>query len=1090
MENPLLSIITTVYNTENYLPKCLDSILEQSYSNIEIIVVDDASPGEVESVVEKYKGNGNIKYIKLEENKGLFCARVAGAEKATGKYIAFMDSDDYVSLDFYRQLIEEAEKGDFEIVAGDTVVERENGEKVKYTLHDEALDELKLYGDDVRKTFYAQEGNCYSWHTVWNKIYKKELFDECLPEYRKIKTHLIMTEDIAFSSVLFYKAKSFSSVQADAYFYVQRVGASTDIASSGFNKLVKDIKDVTTVFDFLEEFLKKEQADECIIDHYENFRMKFYMEWNNIVEKFDANGAQKERLEHCLSLLKGNIRKTAGKHCEDSQHYFDMIQATWYDGFERIKQSINDKKIKVVSFDVFDTLLLRPLWNPEDVFALIQNKFEELFPKAKGVRFVNLRRTAESSARMHIAYTHPGYEDVNLHEIYMEIGDILGANETDIAELESYERELELFLSQRRECGKKLLDFAKHCNKKVVLISDMYLERETIEKMLQKNGIFGYDELFVSSEKRAMKGTGHLFEMAVSELDVLPSEIMHIGDNYQSDYLKAKECGMKSMFLPSPKDRFCNNLQDMPTNFCSKIGSVTGYSLTAWDILLRSFGLRSMMAMVANKFFDNPFRHWVSGSDLGASLKIVGYYTIGMHLVGIGKWIIDKAKNNKVEKICFLSRDGYLPQKTFEKIRDMYGASDIDTEYVPCSRRSVLPWTIDNSMGLLNIPVAFDAHSPKSLIGMLECCIENLSDDEIKKLAENSGWTYNKKFASELEYYRWMDWFKNNIFSEDALNKAKKIARDYYRSVIPEGAMVFDLGYSGSTMVSLQRCLGYPVKFVYIHHENNDFLTRKERYGLDAETMYSFVPCYSDLIREYFLSEANHSCVGLEQAADGSILPVYEDVVMEYSDQFIIDKIQNSALDFVDDFNKYFGEYADIVTYEPVMVSMPFEGLIQNSSYEDRRILLGASSEDMLWGGQSYISMFWFWQNQPGKEISKLQHAATTQNAMKEFFLFPYDRVKEGSKVIIYGAGKVGRDYIWQLGRTNYCKVLAVVDTNFQGKPGCESPERLRTVDYDYIICAVGTDGLYEEIKKRIYSFGLSLDRKVVYVGRVNRMEF
>ena len=1088
MKYPLLSIITTVYNTEKYLPKCLDSILKQSYSNIEIIVVDDASLGNVEEIVGKYNKNGKVKYIKHERNMGLFCARVTGAEKAAGKYIAFMDSDDYASFDFYRQLIEEAENGDFDIVAGNTVVERANGEKVKYVMHDEALDEMKLYGEDVKNTFYAQEGNCYSWHTVWNKIYKKKLFDEALLEYRKIKTHLIMTEDIAFSSVLFYKAKSFLSTKADAYFYVQRVGASTDVTRSGYNKIVKDIRDVTTVFDFIEEFLKKEKANEFILNHYENFRMKFYMEWHSIVEKTNVNDVQKEHLDNQLMLLKGNVNIIAKEYRENSQHYFDMIQATWYDGFERIKGNIKDKKIKVVSFDIFDTLLVRPLWNPEDIFKLMQNKFEELFHDAKGIKFMNLRKTAETSARRHVAYVNPGNEDVNLHEIYAEIGDILGANQEKIAELESYERELEIKLSQPRVCGKELLEFAKYCHKKVILISDMYLERDTIEKMLAKNGICGYDGIFVSSEKRVLKGSGSLFRMAVTELDMKPSEILHIGDNYQVDYLKAIECGMKSMFLPKGKDRFCNLLKDMPTNFCASIGCVTGYSLTAWEVLLRSFGFRSMMAMVANKFFDNPFRYWVTGSDLGASLKIVGYYTVGMHLLGIGKWIIDEVKKHSCKKICFLSRDGYLPQKTFKKIKDIYGVENIETEYVPCSRRSVLPWTIDNAVGLLNIPVSFDAHSPKTLIGMLQCCIENPLDEEIKKMTEAAGWGYNKKFTSELEYYRWMEWFRKNIFSERALNKAKNIARDYYRSVIPEDAMVFDLGYSGSTMVSLQKCLGYHVTFAYIHHENNDFLTRKERYGLDAETMYSFVPCYSDLIREYFLSESNHSCVGLEQKEDGNIIPIFEDDVQEYSDKFIIDKIQSNALNFVDDFKKYFGDNSNIVTYEPVLVSMPFEGMIQNSSWEDRRILLGASSEDMLWGGQSYISMSDFWQNQPAREISKEQHAAQV-NVMKEFFLFPYDCVKEGSKVIIYGAGKVGRDYVWQLERTNYCKVLAVVDTNFQGKSGCESPERLRKVDYDYILCAVGTDDLYEAIKKIIYNIDLSLAGKLVYVGRANRIE-
>ena len=96
-----LSLVIPVYGTEKYLKRCLDSIIKQSWPEIEIIIVNDCSPGNVTEIVNEYKKKySNIVYCIHEKNKGLFQARITGAEKATGTYIAFLDSDDYVTRDF------------------------------------------------------------------------------------------------------------------------------------------------------------------------------------------------------------------------------------------------------------------------------------------------------------------------------------------------------------------------------------------------------------------------------------------------------------------------------------------------------------------------------------------------------------------------------------------------------------------------------------------------------------------------------------------------------------------------------------------------------------------------------------------------------------------------------------------------------------------------------------------------------------------------------------------------------------------------------------------------------------------------------
>lgn len=101
-----LSIIIPNYNNEKYLKRSLDCLIEQTYANVEIIVVNDGSKGNSDEIVEAYqKKDKRIKYVKHEVNKGLFQARLTGAGEATGDYIAFLDADDYTSVDFYRTLM-------------------------------------------------------------------------------------------------------------------------------------------------------------------------------------------------------------------------------------------------------------------------------------------------------------------------------------------------------------------------------------------------------------------------------------------------------------------------------------------------------------------------------------------------------------------------------------------------------------------------------------------------------------------------------------------------------------------------------------------------------------------------------------------------------------------------------------------------------------------------------------------------------------------------------------------------------------------------------------------------------------------------
>jgi len=991
---PLLTVVIPVYGTEKYLPRCLDSVLAQSYKNLEVILVNDCSPGNAWDIIEDYqKIDCRVKAVNHEKNKGLFQARLTGAQLAQGEYIAFVDSDDYISIDYYREMITQAVKGDFDVVASNTVREDENGKRFVFTLHTLSLKSAsELYGDDVRNSFYRQEGSCYAWHTIWNKIYKKALWDICAVEYQKIQTHLIMTEDIAFSSVIFYWARSFSYIDGGYYFYCANGDASTNSSKLSFAKYQKSVKDILLVFRFVAQFLRAVDASEEIISHFRAFQQHYYRLWKNIQEHRFAIGNMGAQAGELIEQLNTGMDAEFG--VED--YYFETLNSTWYGGFEEIKQKIISEQIKVVSFDIFDTLLLRPFWNPTDIFEIMQQDLDVRCPALKRASFKNVRCAAESCARERMQIEHPAYEDVNLTEIYQELSAMCGIRYEDVAALEAHERELELHFSTARRSAKDLYLFAKACGKRVVLTSDMYLDRSQIEAMLEKNGYREYDALFVSSETRLLKGTGHLFDYMLSEMGVKAENVLHIGDNWEHDICVAKQKKIHTAFLPKTKDRFCNSLKETPTNNCSTLGCHVGGNLTTWNKQMASIGYRTMMAMVANQLFDNPFAQWDENSDFGGNPYYMGYYAVGMHLIGVCKWLADIVEQHAAKHIVFLSRDGYLPIKVFSALAKCWNMEQIDLRYVPCSRRAVLPWMIIDEGGLFDLPLVYNTHTPLSLIDLLGCCVRPMQLSEIEGMIKKAGFIAQKPFNTDREYYSFLKWFRTNLFSQELLEEQKQIAAKFYNQQIPEDSIVFDLGYSGRIPAALQRCLNHKVLFTYVHQDNAMYYRMKDETSAEIITMYNFVPPYSGLIREFFLSEQSNSCIGLTER-EGIVSPVFEKDKLTYVNLFATDQVTHGAYDFAKEFAGFFEDCSINKNFDEGQVSMPFEGLIHLSNDVDRSVFAASYTDDGMYNNDAKISFAEFWKGIP------IYHAQGTT-------IWNYDAMVRS---VAYGKSKIAKLVIY-----------------------------------------------------------------------------
>lgn len=245
---PLVSILVPVYNVENYIHRCLESIINQSYENIEVIIVNDCSKDSsvkiINEILTKSKTNKIIKIINHDENLGLGGARLTGLKNTTGEWLMFVDGDDYLELDAVKKLVEFANDSNPEmIVFGYNIVYSKKTVKVK---SDFDYKENYIQGMLLRNKCVA----------VWNKFYKTSLFidNNIYPEIG-----LNQGEDYAITPRVAEKAKKIIRIDEPLYNYIQY---NTTSYTKNFKK--DHIQQLKRADDILYAFFENLMDDEIL----------------------------------------------------------------------------------------------------------------------------------------------------------------------------------------------------------------------------------------------------------------------------------------------------------------------------------------------------------------------------------------------------------------------------------------------------------------------------------------------------------------------------------------------------------------------------------------------------------------------------------------------------------------------------------------------------------------------------------------------------------------------------------------------------------------------------------------------------------
>lgn len=209
-QKPMISVVVPIYKVEDYLNRCVNSLVNQSYQNIEIILVDDGSPDNCPAMCDAWANKDSRIKVVHKPNGGLSDARNAGVVIASGELLVFIDSDDWVEPDAFKKMYDRMTADNSDVVSCGVRWVYDNGILLRnVTVEQDAI----LYTQDAMSEIIS-DGKLKQ--HVWNKLYKTELVKDIL--FEKGKYH----EDVFWSYQVFGKAKKISIMQESFYNYVQR----------------------------------------------------------------------------------------------------------------------------------------------------------------------------------------------------------------------------------------------------------------------------------------------------------------------------------------------------------------------------------------------------------------------------------------------------------------------------------------------------------------------------------------------------------------------------------------------------------------------------------------------------------------------------------------------------------------------------------------------------------------------------------------------------------------------------------------------------------------------------------------------------
>ena len=448
------------------------------------------------------------------------------------------------------------------------------------------------------------------------------------------------------------------------------------------------------------------------------------------------------------------------------------------------------KKHRIISFDIFDTLLVRPFLSPSDLFKYIEPKVREII-NDQSFDFVGKRRIAEKIAFENALQRNEG--ETTIDEIYSVFIEKNELPENCLNVLRDLEIATEREVLYRRESIYNAYLTAQALNKEIIIISDMYLPKKTLEDILSKNGI-EYSKIYLSSDLKKKKSTGELFDIVIEDQKCKPEEILHIGDNVKGDLKVPKAKGIHCFHMPRTIEKMLSDAYSFYNHIWKR------------DEKNHSLSARSILAILGNYYYDNSYLPLRKNTLFNGDLENLGFMGFGPLLFGYVKWLCEESIRNSVGHLYFLARDGKVMKEAYDIVSQNYKNAPI-SHYMLCSRRSVNLCKITDFSGindLLHVDFASNTR--------LDCLIQDRFGINPNIIDDNAFSIHNFKRdqrVSNSDIEQLIPFFKEikNLILQEA--HEERTAYINYLDDIgykPDSTKIglVDIGYAGTMQQSLK----------------------------------------------------------------------------------------------------------------------------------------------------------------------------------------------------------------------------------------------------------------------------------------------
>ncbi len=281
----MISVIVPIYNVEKYLDRCLDSIAAQTYTNFEAFLINDGSTDCSAKIAQQYASNDPRFHYIHQENQGLSAARNKGIERATGEYISFIDSDDYISDDYFEGQVSTAMEGNFDIVG--SLVQKHRRGKLSPLWHDKKQS-MVVTPSSINKL------ECW----VHSRLFKKSMIDELKTRFIKG----VVFEDIPFSWETLISTGTLGITQKGYYAY------NRDNGSAITRNILDKSMDLIFVLDYTKRWLKEN-------NHWQDYQYAWLQKaLPTAFSNFNYMSNKKEFIKRFKALLQKNSFDDAAAH--------------------------------------------------------------------------------------------------------------------------------------------------------------------------------------------------------------------------------------------------------------------------------------------------------------------------------------------------------------------------------------------------------------------------------------------------------------------------------------------------------------------------------------------------------------------------------------------------------------------------------------------------------------------------------------------------------------------------------------------------------------------------------------------------------